>query len=410
MPDQLETRLRAERDRLDIDQPPLSVIAARAGALRRRRRAVQGTLAAALLLSLGGALLTTREDRPPPPAQATTGAWTAEGITINGLPHLPTDLPGTVRDVEFADPDRGFLLSATCENPSSCTNWISTTLDGGHTWRSSVAPGRLGATSADKLPSLYVTGSAITLLGPDATGLIRASSEDGETWQVTEAAALTTRSQSDPPLAGDAHLVALGPQPCGRQVAGLTATGLTAVPQPPPISVCWTAPVRAGDGAWWVGGTADGRPAVAVSRDGGTTWQRTLFSSLPEGSGQARVSMQGRDVFAVLVDPTATPAWLIGVAVSDDGGATFGPVRPTAGQATIGGDLVPLLDGRLLLVDGVGHWLVSDDRGTTWHRLDGLHQTTRLARTQSGYVAYGMATIYTAFSVDGTTWQKLDCY
>ena len=79
-----------------------------------------------------------------------------------------------------------------------------------------------------------------------------------------------------------------------------------------------------------------------------------------------------------------------------------------AGEGVVGGDVVPLLDGRLLLVDGAGHWLVSTDRGVTWQRVSGLHPTDRLARTQTGWVAYGMSTIYTAYSVDGTTWQKID--
>jgi hypothetical protein len=71
---------------------------------------------------------------------------------------------------------------------------------------------------------------------------------------------------------------------------------------------------------------------------------------------------------------------------------------------------VPLLDGRLLITDGdpYGYWLLSEDRGATWHRALGLHSTARIERTPGGWVALGMATIYTAFSVDGTTWQKLD--
>ena len=96
------------------------------------------------------------------------------------------------------------------------------------------------------------------------------------------------------------------------------------------------------------------------------------------------------------------------MAGSTDGGAHFADARPLTG-VTVGGDLVPLLDGRLLLVDGdAGNWLTSTDRGVTWQRVPGLHPTKRLARTQTGWVAYGMSTIYTAYSVDGTTWQKLD--
>ena len=107
------------------------------------------------------------------------------------------------------------------------------------------------------------------------------------------------------------------------------------------------------------------------------------------------------------MEEATSPPTLLGVAASADGGAHFGPPGPPPGT-TVGGDLVPLLDGRLLMVDGDSHWLASADRGATWQRVQGLHPTKRLARTQTGWVAYEMSTIYTAYSVDGTTWQKLD--
>jgi len=44
----------------------------------------------------------------------------------------------------------------------------------------------------------------------------------------------------------------------------------------------------------------------------------------------------------------------------------------------------------------------------TWVNAVGLHQTARLARTAAGYVAYNMTKIYTAFSVDGSTWRKIN--
>jgi hypothetical protein len=398
VPDQLEIRLRAERDRLDIDQPPLSVIAARAGALRRRRRAAMAGAAVLALLALAG--ITVAELRggthrdPVPAASGPAGVWSDEDVTVNGLAHLPDNLPGAIRDVQFLDPDRGFLLSADCPNSGTCTAWISSTTDGGQTWSTRSSP-------VAGLPSMALTGDAVTLLGP-APGYVRTTSVDGATWTTGDA------PPGEAVLPGTAHLFPLGPGTCGRETAAVSGADLLLLPQQPPIEACWWAPVRAGDGSWWVGGRSEGHPAVSVSRDGGRSWTNTVFT----GTGRAQVAMLGREVFAAIVDamPNApgAPDRLLGVAASQDGGATFGPVRPTAGQATIGGDLVPLLDGRLLIVDGYGHWLVSEDRGASWHRLEGLHPTMRLARTGAGYVAYQMATIYTAFSVDGSTWQKLN--
>ncbi|WP_432985625.1 hypothetical protein [Dactylosporangium sp. CA-233914] len=398
MPDQLESRLRAEGERLDIDQPPLAVIAARAAALRRRRLAARTGAAALAALVVAGVTLAARHDpRPAPtavasgPADAPSGTWSAEGITISGLAHLPQDLPGSIREAEFADAERGYLLTADC-----CTTWISATADGGRTWRTVPSP-------LSGLPKLIATPDRITLLGP-APGLERATSTDGEHWSTDASPAAPAA-----PLTGESRLVALDGGECGAPTAGLTGTALAPVPRQPPLEVCWRSPVRAGDGSWWVGGrTADAGPAVAVSRDNGATWTVTAFPGFP---GTARAAMLGRGVYVTIVAPqeaAAAPERLVAVAASADGGATFGPAHPTAGQATIGGDLVPLLDGRLLIVDGYGHWLVSEDEGISWVRLEGLHTTMRLSRTEAGYVAYRMTTIYTAFSVDGSTWQKLD--
>lgn len=247
---------------------------------------------------------------------------------------------------------------------------------------------------------MLTNGDRVTLIGP-APQRPRATGTDGADWS-TAATPVETAV-----LPGSAHLFPLGPAGCGAQTAAVTGTRLLRPPAQPGIEVCWWSAVRGGDGAWWVGGRSAGHPAVSVSRDGGQSWTDTVFT----GAGRAQVAMLGRDVFAAIVDaqPAAgAPDRLLGVAASHDGGATFGPVGPTAGQATLGGDLVPLLDGRLLIVDGYNHWLVSADRGASWHRLEGLHPTMRLARTAAGYVAYQMASIYTAFSIDGSTWQKLD--
>ncbi|MFI5906570.1 hypothetical protein [Dactylosporangium sp. NPDC051541] len=399
MPDQLESRLRAEGGGLEIEQPPLEVIAARAAALRRRRLLIQAGAAAVTALTIAGvaAAVVDRGPSPPPVVAASDPAatWSDGGITIYGLPHLPTDLPGTLRDVEFADADHGYLLSAEC-----CRAYVSTTDDGGRTWHTVESPVRL----KDKTPpAMIVTAAGVTLLGADQR--TRSTSTDGTTWVAggTELAPAT-------PLTGTAALVPLSTADCGAETGGVAAGTLSPLPQQPPLTVCWRSPVRSGDGSFWVGGrTADG-PAVAATRDGGTTWTLTTFPGFAP-TATARAAMLGRQVYVTIVGPneaTTTPERLLAVATSTDAGLTFTPPHPTAGQATIGGDLVPLLDGRLLMVDGYGHWLVSEDAGVSWTRLEGLHPTMRLARTAAGYVAYKMSTIYTAFSVDGSTWQKLD--
>jgi hypothetical protein len=396
MPDELETLLRTQR--LDFAQPPLAAITARARVLRRRRRAAQAGAVALTLLAFAAPVLVPGDDEPAPQVATSSpappgGVWTGGGITVNGLPGQPRDLPGTVRDAQFIDADRGFLLTSTCAG--SCTAWVSASTDGGRTFRTTPVPGTLGTFRTGAEPSLVVTGSRVTVVGA-APAYTRTSSTDGVAWDTADGPPAAPGTA----LPGDARLILHD----GRLLALLhDGTSLVAPPTQPPLTMRWVSPVRAGDGAWWVAGTLEGHPAVAVSRDGGVSWTPKTFP----GTGTARVSFLGRDVYVALTDPTTGPPRLLGVAASADGGATFGAARPLTGTS-IGGDLVPLLDGRLLLVDGADHWLTSTDRGATWQRVSGLHPTVRLARTQTGWIAYGMSTIYTAYSVDGTTWQKLD--
>jgi hypothetical protein len=147
-----------------------------------------------------------------------------------------------------------------------------------------------------------------------------------------------------------------------------------------------------------------------VSRDNGRSWTPTVFVDQPGASG-ARVATLGRLVYvATLAWRSATDAnrdALTAVYASDDLGRSFSRHTHTGAPGTLAGDLVPLLDGRLLLVDANGQWYVSANAGTTWRAAVGLHPTGRVARTAAGYVAYKLTKAYTAFSVDGSTWRKL---
>jgi hypothetical protein len=389
----LDDQLSAGRQRLldAIDQPPFEPIASRARAVRRRRGVIRAgaAVATAVLVSTAGiAALLARspETVPRPPAadaSASPGAiYKAEGITINGLPAMPVDLPGRIIDVEFLDPDRGTLLtSSDCPGGGACQYTMATTDDGGRTWKPAPMPDFATA------PLLVPVGDRVAVVPTP----------------------LAAANQPATALPGTARLQLVDPDRCGGPVNAWVPQGdsgavLVPLLSQPDLRVCWTAPVRAGDGAWWVGGVKDGAAAVAVSRDGGQTWTTTRLGDTGAG---ARVVVQGRTVYATVLGPADE---LLAVHHSDDGGKTFAEVTHKAPPSRIGGDLVPLLDGRLLVVngDGMGGWFLSADRGATWSPARGLHATARVAQTQAGWVAYQMTTIYTAFSVDGSTWSKIN--
>jgi hypothetical protein len=169
----------------------------------------------------------------------------------------------------------------------------------------------------------------------------------------------------------------------------------------PGLDTCQVVP--AWNSAWWVGGAADGWAAVAVTHDRGGTWLRR---TLPV-HGSARVAVLGPHVYALVTDGAGR---LSQVFHSADRGATFEATGLNRLPAGVVGDPVPLLDGRLLIVDPPGRWQFSADDGRTFRQAGGnLPAVGRLARTGPGWIAYDLFhSGWAAFSTDGATWRKLE--
>jgi hypothetical protein len=187
---------------------------------------------------------------------------------------------------------------------------------------------------------------------------------------------------------------------------GLSGPSLVRPPAQPGIDACWAAPVPDANGGFWVGGIKDGKAAVAVTYDGGAHWKPFVFEEEAGASG-ARVAHLGRDLYVV------TYGRRFATYHSADFGATFGPPQPQAGQVpkTLKGDPIALLDGRMLVIgDTDGRWYVAADAAgaPSWTLAGKLHKTGWLERTAYGYVAHNLTGNYTAFSVDGSTWRKLN--
>jgi photosystem II stability/assembly factor-like uncharacterized protein len=387
-----------------IEQPPLDRIGSRAAAIRRRRRQVRGGAALAVVALVALAVIrpgdgpAPRVAQPPPEKPP---VYAGNGITINGLPDpgSAVNLPGAVVDVEFVDPEHGFAVSACGgEHPANCRPSLAATTDGGRGWTVRTFPPGVDRRERPELEVFDPRRLVITI-----GRLAYVSADAGQTWRefVVELHPAQMR-------AGD--LLRPGGAGTGCVDARVEVWSAEVGPRgrltnQPALDACQIVPAGNGGRTWWVGGASGGQAAVAVTHDGGATWQP---QPLPAG-GTARVAALGSHVYAFVLDPSGR---LGAVFHSADRGASFDPTGTTALPAGVAGDPVPLLDGRLLVAGPDGHWWVSKDDGRTFVRGGGnLPMVGRLARTAAGYVAYDLFHAgWSAFSTDGSTWRKLDLY
>ncbi|MGN9911942.1 WD40/YVTN/BNR-like repeat-containing protein [Phytohabitans sp. LJ34] len=397
MPD-LETRLARERDGLldAIEQPPLERVGARATAIRHRRRARRVGAVLAVVAVAGFAALRpwSTDQKPPPvadPSPSPGVVYTDAGITINGLTGDPIlDLRGQVTDVDFTDPDHGYAL-VRCEDGSTpCAPSLARTVDGGLTWARATLP---PTADADLDLTAFPDGRLVV------AGYV--STNGGETWLAT------TRPNGAATAVGAGQLLRLGGDTVEVWSSMFGYRG-ELVKQPEGMAVKWVAGAPTATGAWWVGGTRNGAPAVAVTRDGGRKW--TVHPLGATGS-TAQVAVLGERVYVTVLGAERE---ISAIYLSTDSGQRFTPT--TAGRVAppdkLAGEVVPLLDGRLLATGADRRWYLSDDDGRTFTQADGnLPAVGRIVRIPAGYVAFDLfGSGWTAFSVDGSTWRKLQVY
>ncbi|WP_422771833.1 hypothetical protein ACN28C_01550 [Plantactinospora sp. WMMC1484] len=426
----LDVRLATGRAALldDIDQPPLARIRDRAAARRRHRtaRAAGGaallgvTLAAVLAIQFWAPDDTDR--LPPPVADAPPGGpvYTGAGITINGLTEAAVaHVPGTITDVEFADPDHGYLLTR-CPTADECPASVARTSDGGLSWQHTELPAEIAGQQPLDLAAF--PGGRLLITVP---GGAFASTDGGRSWPAAGTGTSGTADATGAPAASGDALLRAGPGSgrCGLEVqvwlptppttgvSGNPEAGPTGPHAPatrPDLDVCWVAPAATADGAWWVGGFRDGAPAAAVTRDRGEHWRTVRLPGAASAARTVEVTSLGSQAYATVLGADST---VLALLHSGDGGATFTPTRSAGAGAPAGfaGAVVPLLDGRLLVAGTDRHLHVSDDDGATFRRAGGsLPVVGRLDRTAAGYVAYDLfGSGWAAYSADGATWRKL---
>ncbi|AVT30164.1 hypothetical protein C6361_12395 [Plantactinospora sp. BC1] len=409
----LDTRLARGRAALldSIDQPPLARIRDRA-ATRRRRRHATGAAGGAALLGLAVVATVALQPwtadgtppTPPPVADVPPGGpvYTGAGITINGLTtSAVAHVPGTISDVEFVDPDHGYLL-ARCGAAEPCPANLARTGDGGASWQYSELPAS-SAGERDLELAAFPDGRLLV----SHPGGAYASTDEGRSWREVDTGDGTAQV---PAVRGDLLRAGPGGGRCDLDVevwrperarAGVPATT-------PGLDVCWVAPAAGADGAWWVGGFRDGRASVAMTRDRGANWRTVDLPGATPGAGTVEVASLGSQAYAAVLGPDRA---LLALYHSADGGETF--TRSRAGgsglPAGLAGALVPLLDGRLLVTGTDRQLYLSTDDGVTFQPAGGsLPPLARLERTVAGYVAYDLfGSGWAAYSADGATWRKL---
>jgi len=391
---ELETRLAREREGLldSIEQPPLERVGARAATIRHRRRARRAGAVLAVVAVAGFVGLRPWDtDQTPPVANLSPSpgvVYTDAGITINGLTGDGfIDPRGQITDVEFADPDHGYSLVQCRADADPCSPSLARSADGGITWTLATLPSGLGT----RLDLVAFADGRIVIGG-------YVSTDAGQTWRPT------ARAEGPAATVEKGELLRLGDG--GVEVWSPTYgnRGALAV-QPPAMTVHWVAGVPTATGAWWVGGVRDQTPVVAVTHDGGRRWTVTPLDAT---GTTAQVSVLGGHVYAVVIGPGRAIAAIF---KSVDSGQRFTPTTTgrVAEPGEFAGEMVPLLDGRLLVIGTDHRWYVSEDDGHTFARAAGtLPAAGWVHRTTAGYVAYDLFNAdWAAFSTDGSTWRKL---
>ena len=351
------------------------------GARRTAGQVVAGVAAALVVLvggSAGAFAIAHRADHATPPANTVTSSPSptpsasatprpsAVEPSSAGSGVLPTG--STVDDLTFVSPTVGWLLSATPCPTGTCAVIVHTT-DGGHTWTKLPAPpSDVPAQGAH----LRFANTQIGYLYSSSPASFYLTRDGGSTWvpqqgpthaiEVANGTALRITSTVPECIPGCAYQI-LRAQAGGAQwttVATPVATGVVQL-------------LRTGHRAFAAvfGNTAGGVSAHAhlfTSSDDGATW-----TSRPDPCGTRQGAESDGIRMAVADDGSMTMLCYVRggtgstfVVTSTDGGASFGPQRPTPGSgltvgaASAGTLFVSTLDGATL------HLYRSDDGGTTW--------------------------------------------
>lgn len=445
--DELDRRLSALRAGIHnrITPPPVDAIIARARHRRTQHRAQYAVAALVAILAVvvpvatlaggrhstgpastgpvtGPSTITVSSPVPATVAVTDTPSATAGPTTATASKATAGQAP-LLYDADFRNPGYVYALVGTPSSVGAVTT-LYASRDSGRTWTQHSTPLPPVTGDAGYLADLVVLGQYRLLVRqplsiPDWGFQTWYSADGGDSWTgvpdeaggqadpidtIPGGAVLTTEcvvaDPEHPDRCAGWNLAAI--QPDTGELAELANQ-----PKLDPLVATRIEP--AADGRWWVTGTVDGQPAVAVSADGGS-WS---VHKLPvHGKPTAiEVATAGSFAWAAVRGTTDTEKnALLGIAQSRDDGTSFSLLY----QPTIGTDPRTFLAAPIPERDAPGviiytqspnqdtAYLVRDD-GTTAATAPPAPGTIRW--TGSGYLSIADSTVYT--STDGHTFRTM---
>jgi hypothetical protein len=390
-----------------VHQPELDRLIERSRQRTTRRRTQLAAIAAVLVVAVMIPVLrTVLQPAPNHPA---------------GQPTAPPTRPAPdgpfLNTVDFADARHGYAIRSTCvAGWSECSNELLVTSDGAH-WESRALPPELVKTHV--AAGLHALRPESIVVGTSTDGADPRfySADAGRTWQPVDTTLSEIATIPDGAILEGTH--------CDRANECTVATVVTdpssgrsgRLANQPPVREASPAARHQVAGGWWVWGydQASGQRVLAVSRDAGRSWSRSVLPNTD--ATWISVTTDGHALYATAYggfpDLNREQSGLAAIFRSTDGGASWQQtwqakdgVEPRA----ISGELVPTAGGRLLLSTGSrGPMWASTDGGKTFQVAPDVAIAGYFVVTSAGYLAGPTNTESNVYklSADGVQWKEI---